>query len=175
MTRILLMMFLFALICLACSLTPSGGINIKHNGTEKSFEAVSAYVVPNSSGGHSIQITNYPVQLKGTYDYSAIKAKENGQYRIDVAIFKQKASGKQPIVPGEYVDQDPREEPQNKIVRATIFHYDNGKEVSNELDYKKLRGLVKITSVEGETVKGTIDVKDDSSSIKGSFSAVPLS
>lgn len=146
-------------------------MTIKFDGSETSFEAKSAFVAPLSSGSHSIQITSYPVEMGKTYEYSKINAKENGQIRVDIMIVKKKADSVQPVETGEYKILDPKQELKDKLVRATIYRFENGKDNQAQLVYKDIKGSLKITSVEGETVKGTIDLDDGKSAIKGDFTA----
>lgn len=168
---------IFTLLCglsiflAACGSLGGSGIQLKYNDTERTMEAKSAFVAPGSSGTHSIQITNYPVEMGDSYSYSKINAKEEGQFRLDVVIVKQRAEGSQPVVAGEYKPQPSNQEPKDKFVKATIYRFENGKEVPVELDYKNLQGVVKITSVEGETAKGSIDATDGKNVIKGDFTA----
>jgi hypothetical protein len=154
---------------------PGGGMKLKYQGTETSIEPKSAFVAPNSSGGHSIQITNYPVEMGNTYEYSKIRAKENGQYRLDIMIVKKKADSVQPVEIGEYKILDPKQELKDKLVRATIYRFENGADSQDQLDYNDIKGSLKITVVEGETVKGTIDLDDGKLAIKGDFTARALS
>ena len=162
------------LIFAACGGLGGSGIQLKYNSTETTMEPKSAFVAPDSSGTHSIQITNYPVEMGESYNFSKISAKEDGQYRLDIRIMKQKSNDNQPIVAGEYKPQPSDQEPKDKFIRATIFRFENGKEVPVELDYKTLQGVVKINSVEGETVKGSIDATDGKNAIKGDFTAKTL-
>lgn len=162
-----------SLFLAACGSLGGAGIQLKYEGAETTIEPKSAFIAPGSSGTHSIQITNYPVEMGDSYNYSKIKAKEEGQYRLDVVIVKQRSNDKQPVVAGEYKPQPSDQEPKDKFVKATIHRFENGKEVPVELDYKNLQGTVKITSVEG-TVKGNIDVTDGKNAIKGDFTAKTL-
>ena len=177
MNKILLPIFILSVVALACNLEGiggGGGMEIKHEKGETSISPKSGFVAPNSSGGHSIQITNYPVEMGSSYDYSKIRTKENGQYRIDVMIIKKVATSKQPLSVGEYRPQDSKETPKDKVVRATIHHFDGGKVSNYQLATTQLKGTVKISSVEGGTAKGTIDLTDGKSAIKGDFTAKTL-
>jgi hypothetical protein len=163
-------------VCIiGCGVLGKSGMQLGINGDETTIDTTSAFVAPNSSGGHSIQITNYPVEMGDSYDYSKIKAKEDGQYRLDVMIVKETADGKRPVVAGEYQPQPSNEKPKDKLVRARIMRFEGGKEKEVALlESNSLQGAVKIHSVEGELVKGTIDVSDGKSLIKGDFTARTL-
>lgn len=164
----------FLTITTGCGAFANSGMKVTASGSEYSIEPVSAFVIPNSSGGHSIQITNYQVDMDKNYDYSKIKAVQEGNLRLDVTILKSQTANKQPIASGEYKKQDPKEKPKDKVVRATIYKYENGKENPTELDNKGLEGSVIITSVEGNFATGTIDLSDGKSAIRGSFRAKVL-
>ena len=149
-----------------------GGIQLGFDGSSDSMDAVSAVVAPNSQGGHSIQIANYPVDMGESYDYSKIRPTEAGQYRLDLNMIKARTSGKAPVSVGDYRPQPSNETPKDKLVWARIMRFEDGKEktVAN-LQGDAFQGTLSILSADGGTVSGHIDVSDGKSSIKGDFSA----
>ena len=174
--KIKLPLLFLCLLGLACNFAGlgGGGLELKFNNSETSFTPISGFVAPNSSGGHSIQLTNYEVKMGETYDFSQIKTKKEGQIRIDILILKKVATSVQPIAVGTYEPRDRKEEPMDKVVRATIHQF-SGKSVRNyQVFNNNLTGYVKIPSVNGRTVEGKIDLTDGQTKIKGDFSAQTL-
>lgn len=171
--KILVLAAVLSLLVAGCSGLGGGGIGLKYDDTETSMEAKSAFVDAGSSGEHVIHVLGFPLEAS-RFDYSKFKTKADGQHRVTVTIVKKKASGKQPVTPGVYKYQHHAEEPKDKMVKASIYRFEKGKEVEAELDYQKLQGSVTIDSVDGGTVKGKLDVTDGKRSIKGDFTAKVL-
>lgn len=149
-----------------------GSIALGIDGSSDRMDAVSAVVAPNSQGGHSIQITNYPVDMGDSYDYSKIRPTKAGQYRLDLNIIKARTSGKVPVSVGDYRPQPSNQTPKDKLVWARIMRFEDGREKRVvDLRGDAFQGSISILSADEETVTGRIDVSDGKSSIKGDFSA----
>lgn len=147
-------------------------IQLAIDGRDDAMNAVSAFVVPNSHGGHSIQITNYPVEMGERYDYAKIRPTALDQYRLDLNIIKAPASGKMPLRVGEYAPRPGNRSPKDKLVWARVMRFDEGREkTAVNLSGEDFEGTLSITSADGDSVSGRIDVSDGRSSIQGDFSA----
>ena len=162
---------------LLASLVGLGGcggkdIQLAIDGQSDAMNAVSAFVVPNSQGGHSIQITNYPVDMGASYDYGKIRPTEPGHYRLDLNVIKAPAAGKVPLSVGEYAPRPGNQSPKDKLVWARVMRFEEGSEQKVvDLRGDAFEGSVSITSADGDAVAGRIDVSDGKSSIRGDFSA----
>lgn len=160
-----------ALFVLGCGFLGGSGMSLKYNGKETSIEPKAAFIHSVPGGVHTIHITSYPVEMGERFSFPKLLGRESGQFRIALRFMKEKSSGAAPVVPGGYKPQHHSETPKDKFIAATIHHFEDGKEVPYELDYKTQKGVINITSVEGDTVKGTIDVSDEKTAIKGEFTA----
>ena len=176
MGKIILPLIILFLLGLACNFSGlgGGGLELKFNNAETSITPISGFVAPNSSGGHSIQLTNYEVKMGDTYDFSKISAKKDGQIRIEILILKKVAISVQPLVVGTYKPRDRKEESKDKVVRATIHQFSGNTVRNYQASTDNLTGYVKILSVNGKTVKGRIDLTDGQTKIKGEFTAQTL-
>ena len=164
----------YPVLALLLALGGCGGkdIQLAIDGQGESMNAVSAFVVPNSQGGHSIQITNYPVEMGASYDYGKIRPTEPGQYRLDLNVIKARAAGKVPLSVGEYAPRPGNLPPKDKLVWARVMRFEEGAEkTAVNLSGDAFEGTISITSADGDAVSGRIDVSDGKSSIRGDFSA----
>ncbi|MFB9068297.1 hypothetical protein [Pseudofulvimonas gallinarii] len=163
-----------AMLALTLGGCGSGGMELVVDGFAREFSPQAAFVTANSSGGHSIQIVNYPVTMGETYDYEKIRATQNGQYRVDLSLVKESASEKRPLLPGEYLPQPNNQTPRDKLVRVTIYGGVEGTEQRlAELDYSaELKGALNILSVDGETARVRIEAQGGNlTSVAGEFQA----
>lgn len=155
----------------------SGAMELVVDGFAREFSPQAAFVTANSSGGHSIQIVNYPVTMGATYDYEKIRATQNGQYRVDLSLVKEAAGEKRPLLAGEYLPRPNNQTPRDKLVRVTVYGGVNGSEQRlAELDYSAgLTGALNILSVDSETARGRLEVQgSNSASVSGQFQATIL-
>ncbi len=60
----------------------------------------------------------------------------------------------------------------NRISSVKIHHVVDGKEEVKNLNSRDWKGKIVITSVEGKTIKGEIDLSEGDTSIKGTFTSV---
>lgn len=150
----------------------SGGMQLEVFGKPQAFSPQASFVTPNSSGGHSIQIVNYPVEMGETYDYSKIRATKEGQYRLDLMLVKEAVNEKRRLATGEYRPQPHSQAPRDKLVRVSVYGAVDGREQRlAELNYDTLTGVLHILAVEGDTVRGRIDAQGDSTVVAGDFQA----
>lgn len=140
-----------------------------------SFEIKDAVIWNSSLEGldeaHKNMIETKHSIILGSYDFGGEPARTvpAGQYKVVVGITGDWiAKGSEIIVkPGTYITG---KNGAMTVADNNIVFIENGKEIQNYKTYGFI-GEVKITSVEGETVKGEIDIKTDTQQSKGSFTA----
>ena len=116
-----------------------GGMDLVVGEARLAFSPKAAFVTPNASGGHSIDIANYPVQMGETYDYRKMRATREGQYRLELVLVKEAANGTRPLATGEYRPQPHNQTPRDKLVRVTLFGVVDGRDQRlAELDYAEV-------------------------------------
>jgi hypothetical protein len=148
-----------------------GGIALKTQQGEISFDQVEGFAATNR-GGHSLQITNFLVDMSGGYEFNKVKATKDGEYRLDIIIIKEAEVGTRPVVVGEYKPQID-DMAKDNVRMANLYHFTGGREVHYQLSRNTMTGSVVITSVDEEKVTGRIDLSDGNNSIKGNFVAKP--
>jgi hypothetical protein len=148
-----------------------GGITLKTRQGEITFDQVEGFATTNR-GGHSLQITNFLVDMSGGYEFNKVKATKDGEYRLDIIIIKEAEVGTRPVVVGEYKPQID-DMAKDNVRMANLYHFTGGREVHYQLSRNTMTGSVVITSVDEEKVTGRIDLSDGNNSIKGNFVAKP--
>ncbi|MCX7563570.1 hypothetical protein OS176_08460 [Xanthomonadaceae bacterium XH05] len=151
----------------------SGGMDLVVDEARLAFSPKAAFVTPNASGGHSIDITNYPVQMGESYDYRKMRATKEGQYRLELVLVKAAANGTRPLATGEYRPQPHNQTPRDKLVRVTLFGVVDGRDQRlAELDYARFTsGRVEILSVQDGVARGRIEASGIPLTVSGEFEA----
>lgn len=155
--------------------TASSKLTAKVGEKDYSFEIKDALIWNSSNDGldeahKNMKAPNHSIIL-GNYDFGGEPARTvpEGKYKVVVGITGDWIAKDAEIVvkPGVYATG--KNGPMT-VANNNIVFIENGKEVQNYKTYG-FSGEVKITSVEGETVKGEIDIKTDTQQTKGSFTA----
>jgi len=142
------------------------------DGAPLAFTPQAAIVTANASGGHAIQIVNYAVERDGAIDPERLRAAREGQYRLELLLVKQAANGRQPLAVGEYRPQPYDRVPRDKLVRVSVYGVVGGREQRlKDLDYEHLEGRLLIVSVDGDSVRGRIEVQGEATTVYGGFRA----
>lgn len=155
--------------------TSSNKLTAKVGEKDYSFEIKDALIWNGSNQGldeahKNMKEPTHSIIL-GNYDFEGEPGRTvpEGKYKVVVGITGDWIDKNADIVvkPGVYATgkNGPMTVSANNIV-----YIENGKEVQNYKTYG-FSGEVKITSVEGETVKGEIDIKTDTQQTKGTFTA----
>ncbi len=162
----------------ACGLMGGGsGVTVTYDGNSESVEAKDSRVFAHTIGdsvAHTFVIANYDLPEKLDRRSAFKSAKEDGQKRVEFTIIGDKGTSENtPIKPGEYPARVGNVgSPAGTSNGGKIAFNKEGKEDSEGLNLADMKeGKVVIESVESGTVKGTVDITDGDTTIKGSFTA----
>ena len=178
-TKVILMMV--ALLTGACGmLGGGGGIAVTHKDGSGSVDAKSTAMMVDTIGSgdqamvsHTFIIANYDLPEKITKMKLRRTAKEDGQMRVEINIIGKKGTNKStPVEPGEYQARVGNVgSSENSANGGRILVGKEGKEESTYVGGPDMKaGKVTITSVDGGTINGEVDITDGTNSIKGKFS-----
>ncbi|HQP34290.1 MAG TPA: hypothetical protein PLI95_03900 [Polyangiaceae bacterium] len=172
----------------ACVLSCSGGgsLELSADGSKQSFApslgisyaTTKTFTEPDPKGGfksakassHHLYLTNFAPKSDVRNLREKTSPTANGNVRVSMAFVGPEGSeGSKtdtPIPSGSYGAAAAKFQKVESI-EITVFADGKAKEV--DLDRDKTTGTVKITSADGESIAGEIDVRDGKSSVKGSF------
>lgn len=131
------------------------------------------YSKPDGKGGfqqaksstYTVYLSTYPVTMQDRWK------EPTADEQLKVSITLTGKSGTDTNAPLEVGSYSPKAEWFEAVDAAKIYTFGSGKYVTYSFDPQSTDGSVKITSVEGDTVKGEIDLKQASMAIKGPFTA----
>jgi hypothetical protein len=139
---------------------PASSTHVVATGDGWRGELTSAVTIPAYGTGKSIILRNYDAEKDGGNPYERIKAK--GDIKVQIALF----DGDNELTTGNYTYAM---NPQDKFVAITIFTSDGT--VAIKVFEDSDPGGVMVTSIDGDKIEGTVDIKDDRTMVKGSFSS----
>lgn len=117
------------------------------------------------SSSHTLFLSSYPVTMQDRYK----EPTADDQVKVAISLTGQSGTDiKSPLAAGSY---SPKAEWFQAVDSARIYTYGNGKYVTYSFDPRSTEGNVKITSVQGDEVKGEIDLAQGQMAIKGAFTA----
>lgn len=167
-----------ALTAGACGMLAGGsGISVTYDGGTDTVEAKDSRVFAHTIGdsvAHTFVIANYDLPEKLDKRSAFKSAKEDGRKRVEFTIIGEKRTNENtPLKPGEYPARvGSVGSPVGTANDGKIAFNKDGKEDSQGLNMADMKeGKVVIESVEGGTVKGTVEITDGDMTIKGSFTA----
>jgi hypothetical protein len=160
----LVLVLLSSVLLAGCGGGPAG-FSVKQKGVDIPFEKKTMVAVMRPDITEtSFIVANYEVTLKDNSIRGVENPKTPGQVMISFAV---KGDGKdfnKPLQVGDYTDK--------KIIWADLRNGDNGGTSTplSKSDYT-FNGKISITEITDDTVKGSIDLTKDDTSVKGSFEA----
>ena len=163
MKKLIFTLFAAAMLA-ACGGGPAG-FSVKQKGVDLPFEKKTMVAVMRPDITEtSFIVANYDVTLKDNSIRGVESPKIPGQVMISFAVKGDGKDFKKPLQVGDYTDK--------KIIWCDLRNGDKGgtsTPLSKE-DYT-FNGKVSITEITDDTVKGSIDLTKDDTSVKGSFEA----
>jgi len=165
-----------------------GALKLTIDGSDKTFEPSSGILFastktfsePDGKGGfkqgkasaHSLYLTNFlpKADVKNLQEKTAPAAQ--GNVRVDMSFIGKEgteAGGAGPTAPLVVATYSAKAEKFQKVESIGITVIVDGKPKEYSFDSAKTEGSVKITSADGDTVAGEIDLRDGKNAIAGSF------
>lgn len=116
-----------------------------------------------------IYLANYPLGIKDASKQDFEKAESAGQTRMQLQIeLDEGAETASGPAPGTYTYKS---EPFGRLSWISISRFENGRDVTVNLQPSKLTGSVRITEANANEITGSIDVTDGRRAVKGDFKA----
>lgn len=157
-----------AVCCLITLFVACGpkGFSITYKGKSVPFEkkTAAASFRPDLQEGQ-IVLTNYDVEIKDKSVMGVADPTTVGQMLVGFGFKTNSDDFKEPVKPGEFTDT---------IKYVWVSNGDTKDRVDFRTD-GKVKGKITVTEVTADTIKGTIDVTKDDSSVSGTFEAKILS
>ncbi len=139
---------------------PASNTHVVATGDGWSGELTSAETIQAYGTGKSIILRNYDAEKDGGNPYERIR--ERGDIKVQIALF----DGDNELTPGNYTYAM---NPQDKFAAITIFTSEGT--VAIKVFEDSDPGGVMVTSIVGDKIEATVDIKDDRTTVQGSFSS----